>query len=67
VNKDYPCTCTHFKKDHEYRKEYFSKQLQRICWQCMRLMYDEENREYKPYHKFIPDNLRYLEIKANEI
>ena len=61
---NFPCTCGHFKMDHEYRDLYMSSpSLHYICWQCVRLLYDLNNRDYKPYHKFQPDNLKYLESK----
>ena len=62
-NSEFPCTCGHFEIDHEYRDSYISPSLQYICWPCIRLTYDLNNKAYKPYHKFQPDNLKYLENK----
>jgi hypothetical protein len=58
------CKCGHYKFDHEYRGQYVTSFLQNICHECLILKYDKldtEIKETEEYHKFQPDNLKYLQ------
>jgi hypothetical protein len=61
------CICGHIAKEHEYRGPELSFQLQNICWDCRGVeIKNGAGFLTKAYHKFKPDNLRFLEICYEE-
>lgn len=60
MNNYFPCKCGHVKSVHEHR-DFDTPILRDICWECMRSRYELKDKDIKDYHKFKPDNLKYLE------
>lgn len=55
LESNYPCRCGHHENKHG------TITGKPVCWQC----HDEYNGTHV-LHEFVADNLKYLEIKADE-
>jgi len=55
MNKDFPCKCGHILHDHDRKNKSLG------CWLCSIV-----GQWYNCEEGFIPDNLKYLELKSKD-
>ena len=62
MNNKFPCKCGHKRSDHNMTTAYINGE--NFCKMCNLAEMFPSNRFSNCFHKYTPDNLKYLEQKA---